>query len=171
MKRIFIALPLFLSLGICADTTTPSPNMQPDQRALVLSVLLQPVEKQTQCAQLGYIGYQNALSARYLNDKNNLDIVKAYAWNLVSASQIKTLNNPSLTSAQAAATSMVEKKMTPEQITAGEKLSQEIIHDYGKSWPAPTSQINLTDFPAPCSIAEMYAKVKQELAKSKTPAS
>ena len=162
MKRMLaVVIPLF-SVGIDAETID-QPNLQVEQRALILSVLLQPIDKQIQCAKLGYIGYQNALSARYLNDKKNKDLVKSYAWNLVSAGQIKTIGNAELNSSQEQASAMLRDKMTPEQIKAGEKMSQEITTQYGKTWPSADSQVKLVDFPAPCSVSEMYKTVLKKL--------
>jgi hypothetical protein len=133
-------------------------NMQQQENAQrVMSVLGQSMSKQKQCAKLGYIGYQNALSAAYAtgtHGKNTIDPVKAYAWNLVAYHQLLETKNVKLIKGQQKATHFIAKKLqlTEAQKHAGNVLANRIIKTYSKNWVTATQQMQFKDFPKPCNL-------------------
>lgn len=159
MKRTPIALlTLFTLLSSIAVMALPAKtdSKQHNRAAHVVSLLSQPMEKQILCAEKGYIGYQNSLSANYLTGMlgNKIDPVKAYAWSLVAYYQVKKTGNQKLISGQRKAANFVAKKskMTAAQKKEARVLSSEIIKKYGHSWPAFSTYSKMKDFPAPCNV-------------------
>lgn len=128
-----------------------------DKEIPVLGLLAQPIVKQQFCAKAGYIGYQNALASRYLNDPYYQSFVRAYAWGLVAFSQLKNTHDKNLISSQANTLKLIEDNMNQQQVTTAEKLAQHYIQTYSKSWPAASSQLAMKNYPRPCSVVVISA--------------
>lgn len=156
MKWISIFFSLFLS------TTTlfaanPFNEQEFDKEMPVLGLLAQPIVQQQFCAEAGYIGYQNALAARYLNDRYYLSFVRAYAWGLVAYSQILHLHNAKLIEKQKQTLQFIRKNMSQSQLIRAEELAQNYIKTYSKSWPAASAQLKMKNYPRPCRIVIISA--------------
>lgn len=150
--------PLLSTLLFSITTLAATPAEQEHQnQMLVTSLLSQPIEKKESCAKLGYIGYQNSLSASYMTGvqgANTKDPVKAYAWSLIAYHQILTTNNKQIIDGQKNTLDYIEKnlQLTAAQKEDATKFANDIITQYGKSWPTTADQMKYKDFPAPCNL-------------------
>ncbi len=156
MKRTLLALTAaFFSMTALAAPTQLTGNQQNNEKH-VLSLLAQPISKQKQCAKLGYIGYQNSLSAVYMtgNHGNRVSPVKAYAWGLVAYHQILKTNNKKLINGQKKTVRFIAKKLrlSKTQKEKAKRLESYFIEKYGHSWPAPSAVMKMKNFPKPCNL-------------------
>lgn len=154
--KLIISLLSTLLFSITAFAITPA-EQQHENQMMVTSLLSQPIEKKESCAKLGYVGYQNSLSASYMTGMqgpNTKDPVKGYAWSLIAYHQILGTNNKELIDGQKNTLDYIEKKLalTATQKEEATQFANNIITQYGKSWPAVADQMKYKDFPAPCNL-------------------
>lgn len=138
------------------SSTNKMDNKNLDKIASDTALLMQPIVKQKFCAkQLGYIAYQNSLSAVYLsgNKHNKVNLVKSYAWGLVAFYQIQKTNNKKIIGEQKRTLRYISKKMSPAQRKMSHQLASQIIKKYGKSWLSASDNLKMKNFPTPCSIS------------------
>ena len=114
MKSILLSI-VVLCFSVTALATPLQINTQQQEKmSHVMALLGQPISKQKQCAKLGYIAYQNALSASYMtgmHGANTKNHVKAYAWNLVAYHQILTTKNKVMIKEQQKRMHFISKKL------------------------------------------------------------
>lgn len=145
---------LFIILALCFSISALASSPKTDNAKHVVQLLSQPMKRQILCAEKGYIGYQNSLSANYFSGimGNKIDLVKAYAWSLAAYYQVKKTGNKKLILGQRKTVNFVAKKMTAAQIKEAKSLFSIIVKKYGHAWPAYSTYSKLKDFPAPCNL-------------------
>ena len=155
MKLIITTLSTLL-FSMTTLAATPAEQEHQNQ-TMVVSLLSQPIEKKESCAKLGYIGYQNSLSGSYVTgNPGNIpkDPVKGYAWSLIAYHQILTTHNQQIIDGQKHTLDYIEKTLQLNTVQKEEatKFANDIITQYGKSWPSVVEQMKYKDFPAPCNL-------------------
>jgi len=152
LKKAMIVTAISLA---CFSVATPilAKTVKPTEQQIVAALLAQPAPKLKQCARMGIIGYQNALSGNYLVGRKDLpkNLVNAYAWAYVADERIQATGQKKLIKGQKKALDFISSKMSKTQITEGQAIARGVIKRYSPSWPAKPRYIN-TQFPAQCTI-------------------
>ncbi len=169
MKRLLMLLLSVATLcySLSATATIPAGKISASEKIKLeyaMALLAQPFDKIQRCAQIGIIGYQNALSAYYLvgHSPVNKSPVLAYAWALVANHQLEETKNPILLKGQKRTLHFLAANMNMQQIMRAKQYAQQFTADYGQKWPHPPL-LDAKKIPTQCQLVIHGVKLTELL--------